>query len=45
MKNWMIAALVVAVAATMTPFAADAKRLGGGKNSGMQRDMPARTKG
>ncbi len=43
MKNWMIAALVVAVAATMTPFAADAKRLGGGKNSGMQRDMPART--
>lgn len=43
MKNWLIGAVIVAVAATMTPLAADAKRLGGGKNTGMQRDMPART--
>jgi predicted lipid-binding transport protein (Tim44 family) len=43
LKNWLIGTLVVALAATMVPTDADAKRLGGGKNSGMQRDMPSRT--
>ena len=43
MKNWLIGAVIVAVAATLTPSLADAKRLGGGKSSGMQRDMPARS--
>lgn len=43
MKHWLIAALVVAVAATVTPGDVQAKRLGGGKSTGMQRDMPART--
>jgi predicted lipid-binding transport protein (Tim44 family) len=43
MKTWLIGALAVALAATLTPLHADAKRLGGGKSSGMQRDMPART--
>lgn len=42
MKPWLIGALMLAVAATL-PFDADAKRMGGGKSSGMQRDMPART--
>lgn len=43
MKNWLIAALVVSVMALGAPELAEAKRLGGGKSSGMQRDMPART--
>ena len=43
MKNWLIGALAVAVAATSVSFDAEAKRLGGAKSSGMQRDMPART--
>jgi predicted lipid-binding transport protein (Tim44 family) len=43
MKNWLIGAVVVAMATTLTPTPADAKRLGGGKSTGMQRDMPART--
>lgn len=43
MKNWLIAALVVALAAAVTPGDAQAKRLGGGKSTGMQRSMPART--
>jgi predicted lipid-binding transport protein (Tim44 family) len=43
LKNWLIGTLVVALAATLVPTDADAKRLGGGKNSGMQRDMPSRT--
>ena len=43
MKNWLIAAVVVALAAAVTPGDADAKRLGSGKSTGMQRDMPART--
>jgi predicted lipid-binding transport protein (Tim44 family) len=42
MKTWLVA-LMAAVALTMIPLDADAKRLGGGKSSGMQRDMPART--
>ena len=42
MKLWLIGALVVAVASTL-PLDVEAKRMGGGKSSGMQRDMPART--
>ena len=43
MKNWLIGALAVAVVVTSMPFEAEAKRLGGAKSSGMQRNMPART--
>ncbi len=43
MKNWLIGAVVVAVAATTTPMVSEAKRLGGGGSSGLQRNMPART--
>jgi predicted lipid-binding transport protein (Tim44 family) len=43
MKTWMVGALVVIMAAVSVPQVADAKRLGAGKSSGMQRDMPART--
>lgn len=43
MKNWLIGALAMAVFATSLPFEAEAKRLGGSKSSGMQRNMPART--
>jgi predicted lipid-binding transport protein (Tim44 family) len=43
MKHWLIAALVIAIAGTALPGTADAKRLGSGKSSGLQRDMPART--
>jgi len=41
--NWLIGALIVAVVATALPTVSEAKRLGGGKSSGMQRDMPARS--
>ncbi len=44
MKNWLIGALAVAVLATAAvPTVSEAKRLGSGKSTGMQRDMPART--
>jgi predicted lipid-binding transport protein (Tim44 family) len=43
MKNWLIGALVVAIVATAMPSVSEARRLGGGKSSGMQRSMPART--
>ncbi len=43
MKNWLIGALVVALVGTTLPSVSDAKRLGGGRPAGMQRDMPART--
>jgi predicted lipid-binding transport protein (Tim44 family) len=43
MKTWLIGVLVVALAATLSPSLSEAKRLGGGKSQGMQRDMPART--
>jgi predicted lipid-binding transport protein (Tim44 family) len=43
MKNWLLGALVVAVATTFAPSDADAKRLGGGKSTGTQRAMPERT--
>lgn len=43
MKTWWIGALALAVFATAIPTDADARRFGGGKSSGFQRDMPART--
>lgn len=43
MKHWMIATLALALVATALPQDADAKRLGGGKSTGVQRNMPART--
>jgi predicted lipid-binding transport protein (Tim44 family) len=43
MKLWLIAALSVALVTAGVPGTADAKRLGGGKPAGMQRNMPART--
>ena len=43
MKNWLIGALAVAMVVTSMPFDAEAKRLGGAKSSGLQRNMPART--
>jgi predicted lipid-binding transport protein (Tim44 family) len=42
MKTWLVGVLMVAMAATFTPLTSEAKRLGGGKSQGMQRDMPAR---
>jgi predicted lipid-binding transport protein (Tim44 family) len=43
MKNWIIGSVVVAMVAATFPSLSEAKRLGGSKSSGMQRDMPART--
>ena len=43
MKNWLIGTLVVALVSVAAPSVSEAKRLGGGKSTGMQRDMPART--
>lgn len=43
MKTWWIGALAAAVFVTAIPTDADARRFGGGKSSGFQRDMPART--
>ena len=43
MKTWMMALMVAALAVATVPHDAQAKRLGGGKSTGMQRDMPART--
>ena len=43
MKLWLIGALVLAVAATSAPLDVQAKRLAGGKSTGLQRDMPAKT--
>ncbi|MDP1901703.1 MAG: TIM44-like domain-containing protein [Rubrivivax sp.] len=43
MKLWLIGALTVAIATAAVPTDATAKRLGGGKSSGLQRSMPART--
>jgi predicted lipid-binding transport protein (Tim44 family) len=40
MKNWLLGALVVALA-TSAPMMSEAKRLGGGKSQGMQRSAPA----
>ena len=43
MKNWLIGTVVVAVVAATMPSISEAKRLGGGSSSGMQRNTPART--
>ncbi len=43
MKNWLIGAMVVALVSVTVPSVSEAKRLAGGKSTGMQRDMPART--
>ena len=43
MKNWLIGTLVLALVTATLPSVSEAKRLGGGKSSGMQRDMPARS--
>ncbi len=43
MKTPWLAALVISLAVGLAPTLVEAKRLGGGKSSGMQRDMPART--
>ena len=40
MKNWLLGALVVALATSM-PMLSEAKRLGGGNSQGMQRSAPA----
>lgn len=43
MKLATVAALGLALTMGLTTLDADAKRVGGGRNSGMQREMPART--
>jgi predicted lipid-binding transport protein (Tim44 family) len=43
MKNWLIGALVVALVSATVPSVSEAKRLAGGKSTGLKRDMPART--
>jgi predicted lipid-binding transport protein (Tim44 family) len=43
MNKSLVAVLAVAVAASLAPGFADAKRLGAGKSSGTQRNMPERT--
>lgn len=43
MKTAWFAALMVSISLAVAPAISDAKRLGSGKSSGMQRDMPART--
>ena len=42
MNNWLIGTLVVALVTVTVPSTSEAKRLGAGKSTGMQRDMPAR---
>jgi predicted lipid-binding transport protein (Tim44 family) len=42
MKTWLVATLAaVMTAALLAPAVSEAKRLGGGKSTGMQRNMPA----
>jgi predicted lipid-binding transport protein (Tim44 family) len=43
MNKFFITALLVAAATALSPLTADAKRLGGGSSSGMQRNMPAKS--
>ena len=43
MKNWLIAAVVVALVGATLPSISEAKRLGGGQSTGLQRNMPAKT--
>ena len=42
MNKFFFTALLVASATALAPLTADAKRLGGGSSSGMQRNMPAK---
>ncbi len=42
MKTWLIGVVVAGMAASFVPFDAEARRFGGGKSTGMQREMPAR---
>jgi len=41
MKTWLVALTIAGMAASLIPLDAEARRLGGGQSSGMQRDMPA----
>jgi predicted lipid-binding transport protein (Tim44 family) len=43
MNKFFVTALLVAATTALAPLAADAKRLGGGSSSGMQRNMPAKS--
>ncbi|MBX9792918.1 MAG: 39S ribosomal protein L45 [Burkholderiaceae bacterium] len=43
MKSWILALSVAVMAAGLAPLSADAKRLGGGSSSGMQRSLPPRS--
>jgi predicted lipid-binding transport protein (Tim44 family) len=43
MKNWLVGTVVVAMVAATMPSIAEAKRLGSGNSSGLQRNMPARS--
>jgi predicted lipid-binding transport protein (Tim44 family) len=43
MNKWLIGSLVLALSVTFAPTDADAKRLGSGKSTGTQRNMPERT--
>ncbi len=43
MKTSWLVALVLSLSVAIAPGLADAKRLGGGKSTGLQRDMPARS--
>ena len=43
MKSWILALSLALLAAGFTPSGADARRLGGGGYSGMQRQMPPRS--
>lgn len=43
MKTWFVGALAAVLLVGLSPAVSEAKRLGGGKSTGMQRDMPART--
>ncbi|MFP5399929.1 MAG: Tim44 domain-containing protein [Gammaproteobacteria bacterium] len=42
MKNWLVAVVVAALGAAFLPFDAEARRFGGGKSTGFQRDTPTR---
>lgn len=43
MKTWLIAAVAVALIGSLWPDSADARRFGGARSSGLQRNMPERT--
>ena len=43
MKSMILALSMAVLFAGLTPLDADAKRIGGGSSSGMQRSLPART--